>query len=319
MVNLKIVFTDQYANVLFLVNGLAILFFLAAKKKKKQRAMKFGNYETLQKVAGKNFLKSSNILLLTKIAALTALIIGISSPVVVSEIESTNSDYVIAIDSSSSMLASDLNPTRFEAAKDVSNDFVSRLSNDTKAGVVSFAGEVRRESPLTSDKTETKGAIDRIDTGSTAGTAIGDALYTSASILIGSNRSKEVILITDGRNNAGSPMNESLQYVKSHNVSVTAIGIGKEQEVKDRYETVSGVNASRARFPNIDVESLNRTARETGGKLVTVTNSSGLRSAVLDFEKVKARTDISIYFILLALVLILTEWVLGTTRYSILP
>lgn len=318
---MKLVFTSQYANLLLLVNGLAVLFYIAAKKKKRQRAITFGNYETLQKVAGKDFLKSSNIILIARIMALTALIIGISTPVLVEEVPSTGSDYVIAIDSSSSMLASDLEPTRLEAAKKVSRQFVDRLSEDVSAGVISFSGEVKKESAITSDSEDIKQSVSGIEMGQAAGTAIGDAIFTGSSMLLDSNRSRTLILVTDGRNNVGSSLNESIEYAVNQNVTVTAIGIGEKQseDDQDNFGTVNGVNASKAGFPNLDTRKLNRTVARTGGHLVTVTDRSGLKAAFLAFEKSEKRTDISIYFIFLALGLMLSEWILGTTRYSILP
>lgn len=316
---MKLIFTDQYAHIFFLLNGLAILFYLGAKKKKRQRAMKFGNYETLQKVAGKNFLKSSNILLVMKILALTSLIVGISQPVLEQEIPSTNSDYVLAVDASSGMLVSDIKPTRFKAAKTASKQFVDTLSNETDVGIVSFAGEVHRESGLTNNKPELKATVDDISTGTTAGTAIGDAIYASTSLLLGSNRSRTVILITDGRNNVGSSLNDSIEYAQTHNVTINTVGIGESNQSRQEFGIIQGENASRAQYPNLDTESLYRVSNQTGGELVTVSNETSLRNAFFQFEETTVETDISRYFIFLALFLILTEWTLGTTKYSILP
>ena len=316
---MKLIFTDQYAHIFFLLNGLAILFYLAAKKKKRQRAMKFGNYETLQKVAGKNFLKSSNILLVMKILALTSLIIGISQPVLEQTIPSTDSDYVIALDSSTSMLASDIEPTRFQSAKSTSKEFIDALSNETNVGIISFAGEVNRESDLISNKEDLKAAIDVTETGSTAGTAIGDAIYASSSLLIDSERSRTVILITDGRNNVGSGINESIDYAQTHNVTINTVGIGEANRSTEEFGVIQGENASRADYPNLDSESLYRVSNQTGGELVTVSNETSLRDAFFQFEESTVEKDLSRYFIFLALFLILTEWTLGTTKYSILP
>lgn len=317
----KIVLTDQYANFLLLINGIAVLFYIAAKKKKKQRAMKFGNYKTLQKVAGKNFLKSSNIMLIVKILALTSLVVGISNPVIVEELPSTRTDYVIAIDNSGSMLADDIKPTRLDAAKQISQGFVGKLSSNVKVGVLSFSGEVKQHSALTNDREKIQEAIEDTDTGRKAGTAIGDAIFTGSSMLIDSNRSKTLILVTDGRNNVGSSLNESIEYAVSNNVRVNTIGIGEAREESERedFDTVGGVNATRAGFPNLNTAKLNRTAERTGGKMVVATNRSSLESAFLSFEESEKRTDISIYFIFIALGLMLLEWMLGTTRYSILP
>ncbi len=316
---MKLIFTDQYANILLIINGLALLFYLGAKKKKRQRAMRFGNYETLQKVAGKNFLKSSNIILITRMMALTALIVGLSQPVLVDEQPSTGSDYVITIDSSSSMLASDLEPTRFGAAKRVSQDFTSQLSNRTSIGVVSFAGEVTQESKLSDDKSKVKASIEQIETGTTAGTAIGDAVYSSTSMLLESNNSKTIILVTDGRNNVGTSINESIEFAQRQNVKVNTIGIGEKGNSSQEFGMIDGENATQASYPNLDAEGLFRLSNQTGGELVTVTDNSRLEEAFLDFERTEVRTDISKYFIFLAAGLMLLEWILGTTKYSILP
>lgn len=317
---MKLIFTSQYANLLLFANGLAILFYIGAKKKKRQRAMKFGNYETLQKVAGKNFLKSSNILLITRMLALTCLIVGISNPVLQQELPSTDTDYVLAVDSSSSMLASDMEPTRFEAAKSVSADFVNQLSNRTEVGVISFAGEVNRETDPVADKPLVKSKIENLSTGSTAGTAIGDAIYAGSSMLIGSNQSQKVILITDGRNNVGSSINDSADFAESNNVTLNAIGIGRQNNSEQQeYGVVEGNNATQAEYPNLDIQELYHATNQTGGKLVTVSNRTDFEDAFLNFEQNKVRSDISIYFIFAALFLMLIEWVLGTTRFSILP
>ncbi|MFB6202884.1 MAG: VWA domain-containing protein [Candidatus Nanohaloarchaea archaeon] len=315
----KIVFTDRFSNILFLVNGIAVLLFLAAKQKKEQRAMKFGNYETLKRVAGGNFLKSSNVLLLLRILGLTLLIVGISNPVLISEEPSGNSDYVIAIDTSSSMLTSDIEPTRFQAAKDVSRQFVSRLGNNTRAGIVSFSGRVKKEQQLTSDKELLAATIKNISTGETAGTAIGDALITSSSMLLSSERNRTVILITDGRNNVGTSLNESLDYVMNHNVTVNTVGLGTDNSSRQEFGIVNRTNASQADFPGLDQEGLKRIANATGGEFVLATNRADLEEAISSMNLVTVRQDISRYLIYVALVFLLGEWVLGSTRYSIIP
>lgn len=315
---MKLIFTSQYANIFLLVNGLAILLYIGARKKKRQRAMKFGNYETLQKVAGKKFLKSSNLMLLIRLAALTVLIIGISNPVIVEEISASNSDYVIAIDSSSSMLTTDIDPTRFRASKSVSRRFVSELRDKSKVGVVSFSGRVEKNQDLTRNKELVRQKIKDVETGEKAGTAIGDALFTSVSMLLGNNRSRTIILITDGRNNVGGSVNDSVNFAVRNNVTIHSIGIGSERDT-DNFDVVDGVNASRAVYPNINQRKLSDIANETGGKYVTATNKTELKSAILNLEESEIENDISRYFVLLALLILLVEWVLGSTRYSILP
>ena len=78
---MRLVFTDQYANILLLMNGLILLIFMYGYRKKKQRTMKFGNYETLQKVAGGNIIRADLLLAITRVIAISSLLIGLSSPV----------------------------------------------------------------------------------------------------------------------------------------------------------------------------------------------------------------------------------------------
>lgn len=315
---MKLIFTDQYANIILLLNGLAILFYLGARKKNRQRAMKFGNYETLQKVAGKNFLKSSHVMLLTRLGALTLLMVGLSNPTLVREVSETDSDYVMAIDSSSSMLEGDIRPTRFQASKDISKKFVRKLGNESDVGVVSFAGEVEKVQKPVQSRSEVFEAIDSVEIGSSAGTAIGSAVSVSSSML-DNDRNKTVILITDGRNNAGISVNESIRLAKQQNVTVNTIGLGERNQSVERYEIIDGENATQAAFPNLDVRQLESIANETGGKFTTASNASSLEDALINLEKSEAKTDISSFFILGAAALLLLEWVLGNTRYSVLP
>jgi Ca-activated chloride channel family protein len=315
----KLAFTNQYANLIILINGLIILFFLASRKKNRQRAMKFGNYETLEKVAGNSFIKSSNIKLLIRLLAVTVLLVGISSPVVIESVPTSESDYVIAMDSSASMLSSDIEPSRFRAAKEVSRKFVARTGQETKIGLTSFSGEVKKELDLSTIKEKVRDKIKEIETGKKAGTAIGDALQTSSSMLLGSNRSKSVILITDGRNNVGSSINSSAEFASRNNVTIHTLGIGSRKDVEDESRVIDGQNASSTAFPNLDQSSLSKLANKTGGEFKTVSNRSGLETAFISIDSKKKETPVGNYMIIIGALLLLLEWMLSVTSYKVIP
>lgn len=310
---MKLVFTNQYAELLLLVNGLAVLLYYAARKKKKQRAMKFGNYETLEKVAGKSFLSSNRIMLGLKMLALTSLIIGVSNPVLERQVPATGSDYVIAVDTSSSMLATDLDPSRLEAAKSVSREFTSRLSNSTEIGAVSFSGRINNETGLKSDKEEVRDFLSNLEVGEYAGTAIGDAIYSSVTMLMGSDENRTLILITDGVSNRGRSVNESVDYAVERDVRIDTIGIGSSNT------STSQGNESEIDYPNLNSDQLMEISEATGGNYSTVTSEQELEDALLDVDETTVRTDFSDPLIFLALILFLGEWALGTTRFDVLP
>lgn len=290
-----------------------MLLYYAAKKRKKQRAMKFGNYETLEKVAGKSFLSSNKIMLLLKMAAITSLILGISSPVLQYQAQATGSDYVIAVDTSSSMLATDLEPTRLEAAKSVSSTFTSQLSNQTEIGSLSFSGRINNKTQIKADKEEVREFISRYEVGAYAGTAIGDAVYASTNMLINTDENRTLILITDGISNTGRSVNESIQYAQDRQVKINTIGIG---ESKENEQTT---NSSEIQYPNLNSSRLRQISNATDGAYSTVTSRKELEDALLNMEETAVDTELSDTLIFLALILLLGEWILGTTRFDVLP
>jgi Ca-activated chloride channel family protein len=298
---------------------LFVLLFFYAVKKKKKRVMKFGNYKTLEKVAGGKLVKSSNVLLLLHLLAVAAFLIGISSPTIVDKVPSAEADYVVAIDSSASMFTNDIEPSRFEAAKSLTKNFISKLGNDSRVGIVSYAGEVNKVTDGIIPSGQAIQAVDDIQMGTTAGTAIGDAISSSTTMLLGSNKSKRVILITDGKNNAGISLNESITFAKNHNTTVFTLGIGSEKNMTRRYEIINGENTSRAVFPNIDRKVLERVARETGGNATFATNSSAVQTAFVQMTQTRKETDLTPYFIMAGIVFLLLDWIFKTTPYASLP
>lgn len=316
----KLIFTAEYAGLLVLLNGLMILMFLYGRKKKKDRVMQFGNYETLKKVAGGNFIRSDDLILITRILAVTALVIGLSSPVIISEVMGADSNFALVIDSSSSMFTGDIEPNRFQAAKEASNSFVSQLGNGSAVGVISYAGGVDEQQELTSDKSEINSAISSISIGNRAGTATGDAVASGASMLTGDSRPGTVMLITDGRNTVGQSLNESASFANRQNITINTIGIGGISNTsQEDFGIVQGENASKMSFPNLNREGLTMLANKTGGNAVFVSNREGLGEAFVELEETTNRRSISTWFFMIAGALLVVEAVFRTTDLQVIP
>ncbi len=312
-------FTAEYAGLLLLLNGLIVLMFLYGRRKKKDRVMQFGNYETLKKVAGGNFLRSDDLILIVRVLAITALIIGLSSPVIVKEVMGADTNFALAIDSSGSMFTSDIEPDRFRAAKDVSKEFVSNLGNGSKVGLISYGGSVNEDQALTSDHSAVRSSIDNIEIDDTPGTASGDAVAAGVTMLTGENNPGTVILVTDGSNTVGQSLNESADYASRQNVTVNAIGIGSTNGSEEAFGMVQGENASRMDFPNLNRQGLNNLTNSTGGEAIYVSNREGLENAFLNLEEKTARQDISTWFFLLSGALLVLEAVFRTTEFQVIP
>jgi Ca-activated chloride channel family protein len=137
-------------------------------------------------------------------------------------------DMMLALDISTSMLAKDLKPNRLEALKEVATDYVTRRKMD-RIGLVIYAGESYSPVPLTTDHSLLNKQIrslqhDLLD----GGTAIGMGLSTAANRLSESTaKSKIIILLTDGENNAGlvDPI-QAGELCASLGIKVYTIGLG---------------------------------------------------------------------------------------------
>jgi Ca-activated chloride channel family protein len=143
-------------------------------------------------------------------------------------------DIMIAFDLSSSMEAADFRPNnRLHVAKEVLVEFLSGRSND-RIGLVVFSGEAYTQSPLTLDYNVLKEVVKQLRTRVLEdGTAIGDAVATALNRLRDSEaRSRVVVLITDGDNNAGrvSPL-DAADAAKALGIPVYTILVGKGGKV----------------------------------------------------------------------------------------
>ena len=195
-------------------------------------------------------------------------------------------DIVLAIDISGSMNAKDFKPSRFAAAKDVASKFVNQREHDN-IGLVVFAGESLSLMPLTNDRGALINAIDNIEMGDlTDGTAIGDGLVSAINrIVSGKAKSKSIILLTDGTNNAGEvPPSTAAQIAKQKGVRVYTIGVGTNGSIKipDPYGFSSTTIETK-----IDEESLKEIAETTNGKYFRAKDEKVLRKVFEEIDKLE--------------------------------
>lgn len=144
------------------------------------------------------------------------------------EVKRKGIDIVIAFDVSKSMMAEDVKPNRFEAAKREVKSFINSLKGD-RVAIVAFAGGAFIQCPLTLDYGTAKLFIDHLNIGSVGrgGTDLGAAVVKSVEVFNGHEKKNRImILITDGEDHA-SGMNEAIEAAKKSGVTIHAVGIGK--------------------------------------------------------------------------------------------
>lgn len=280
-----------------------------------RRALRFANFKAIEYVTGRRILSKNYTLLGLRLITLFLLIMAVSGVVLWYEGESSDSDFMLAIDSSGSMLAKDYEPNRLGSAKDAANVFVNFLPVGTEVGVLSFAGVSFVRQRPTGDFSKAKNAIDNISIELVGGTAIGSAVITSVNLLTDPWKSKAVILITDGQNNVGPSVDEAILYANENHVTVHTIGIGTTEGGELGDINITFVS-------KLDSETLMRIAEETNGEYYEAMNESDLseiyESIAVSSTK-KLSFDLSVMFLLVALILLFVEWGLMNTRYRTLP
>ena len=231
-----------------------------------------------------------------RILALSSLIIAMARPRTVdisSQTKSTKGiDIVMAIDVSGSMLARDLKPNRMEALKKVATSFVEGRPND-RIGIVLYAAEAYTKTPVTSDKAIVEDAIRTIEYNQVLqdGTGIGMGLTTAVNRLKDSKaKSKVIILMTDGVNNAGFIEPETAsQIAKDYGIKVYTIGIGTNGMAEFPYAYApNGKGFLFKMMPvEIDVNLLQTIAKNTGGKYFRATSNSKLQEIYKEINKLE--------------------------------
>jgi len=237
-------------------------------------------------------------------------------------------DIVIAIDVSASMLATDLKPNRLDALKNVAADFIKGRPND-RIGLVEYAGESYTKTPITSDKSIVLQSLKDIkyNTVITGGTAIGMGLATAVNRIKDSKaKSKIIILLTDGVNNAGfiDPQTAS-ELAVEYGIKAYTIGLGTNGMALSPIAIRNGVFQYGRTQVEIDEKLLKEIAEVTGGKYFRATNNRKLKEIYKEIDALE-KTEIEEFkfynyeekfrpLVFLALGLLLFEFLLRFTLF----
>lgn len=270
-----------------------------------------------------------------RLAVLVLLVFGMARPQVsagVKEIGGAGIDIMLCMDISGSMQAEDFKPkNRFTVAREVLREFIAQAGAN-RLGLVIFAGQAFTQSPLASDHAIVSQLLERVKIGMLEdGTAIGMGLATAANRLQASNaRSKVIILLTDGVNNRGEidPVTAA-QAAAALGIKVYAIGVGKEGgapvPVADplfgkRYLRDAQGNLVMTK---LDEETLKKVASVTGGQYFRATDADTLRRIYQKIDEMEKSefvakrerkfNELLARFVLPGLILLLVQFVLGTT------
>ncbi len=230
-----------------------------------------------------------------QLVAISAMIVALARPQTTDSHRNSRivgTDIAIALDISGSMSATDFKPTRFAAAKDVAAKFISNRTDDNMSLVV-FAGESLSLMPLTNDRAALINALKNVEMGDLQdGTAIGDGLSSAINRLAsGKAKSKSIILLTDGTNNAGDvPPATAAKIAAGKGIRIYTIGVGTDGviTVRDPYGFSSTTLETK-----IDEESLKNMANVSGGKYFRAKDEKMLERVFAEIDQLeKTKLDV---------------------------
>ncbi len=287
----------------------------------KKRAFRFANFDAIKRITGRGFILGKNKafisknlgLLVIRLLALFLVVLATAGPVFTYKTETLAGSFVIALDASSSMLADDFEPNRFEAAKDAVTIFLTKLKANIKTALITFTGVSYIESPLTNNKNELVDKVSKLEVKRTGGTDLTEAIITSVNLLENEPEPKTIILITDGRSTVGSLVEEAIQYAKEKHVIVHTIGMATKS---------GGHFLNLDTISTLDEPTLLNIANETQGRYFKAANPNELADkmlAVLNTSHGSKQIDFSWYALAAGIFVLLIEWLLSNTVYRSIP
>jgi Ca-activated chloride channel homolog len=245
-------------------------------------------------------------------------------------------DIIVAIDLSGSMAAEDFQlrgqrVDRLTIAKDVLHKFIEKRPSD-RIGLVAFAGRAYIASPPTLDHEFLAKNVDRLRLGLIEdSTAIGSALSTALNRLRDvKSKSKIVILMTDGQNNAGKiPPATAADAAQALRVKVYTIGVGTHGKAPYPSRDMFGRRSYVQVDVDIDEKTLQEMASKTGGKYYRADRTEALESIYDEIDQLE-KTEVAVkkyqhfrelfqWAALPGLSLLLLEIILANTVWRKLP
>lgn len=308
---------------LLLLGAVALLavVYAAAQARRRQYAVRFTNLDLLATVAPRHPGWRRHVTAFGFLAALLALVTAFAQPAVAQQVPRERATVILALDTSLSMEATDVSPTRFEAATDAAKDFVDMLPDSINLGLVGFDGAAVMKVAPTLDHQAVHDAIDDLEMHQQ--TAIGDAIRTGLAAIElvppdaeGTPPPAAIILLSDGETTVGTPNDIAVQEALDAEVPVSTISFG----TPDGYVDVPDVG--RVNVPAND-EALQEIATATEGTFHSAATAGELEAVYEDLGSSigyeEEQREITAWFVGLGLVLLTATAAGSLAWFSRLP
>ena len=263
---------------------LAGLYVLAARRRRRG-AERFANPALVPNLVSASPGWRRHVAPILALGALALLVVGVARPHVVRDVTRDEATIVLAIDTSRSMAATDVQPTRFAAAKQAALAFLDEVPDNYNVGIVSFSTSADPVLPPTIDREAARTALSELRLGS--GTAIGTAITRSVDLALdqadgqakpqpGERSPAAVLLLSDGAQTAGDIRpGPAAQRARRLGVPVSTVALGTGNAVVE-VPRPGGLKERVVVAP--DVQTLRVIAQATGGSFSEAPSAARLES-----------------------------------------
>jgi Ca-activated chloride channel family protein len=270
-------------RLVFLAAPIALLVaYVVAQRARPKVSARFTSVDMLASVAPRRPGWQRHIPTMALLAALVVLILGFAQPARAIRTPKQRATVVLVLDTSGSMIADDVAPTRLAAAEQGARNFVNALPHGVQIGLESFASNANMLVAPTTDRTTVLAAIDRLQAG--GGTATGDALTLALHAITalppaanGKPAPAAIVLMSDGAPTIGSGDQSPID------AALSAAAAAKQATVKIdtiAYGTPDGAITVQGQTINVpaDPSTMSQIAATSGGKTFTAQTASELSS-----------------------------------------
>ncbi len=260
--------------LLLVVLGLGVVYVLF-QRRRSTYAVRFTNLELLESVAPNRPGWRRHVAAIVQLLALTVLVLALAQPVHDIKVPKERATVMLALDVSLSMQATDVAPSRIDAAKSAAISFLDDVPPQVNVGLVTFAGSARVRVTPTTDRQQVQDAIESATLAD--GTAIGDAIDASLDALAdvppapdGAAVPAAIVLLSDGSTTMGVPNTSAARNAVDAGVPVSTIAFGTPNG------TVT-LNSGQVVSVPVDARALALIAQTTGGTAYEAETQSQLR------------------------------------------
>jgi len=272
---------------LLLVPIAFIALYLARQRRRRAYVVRYTDLDLIDSVAPRRPGLRRHLVAGVYVAAIVLLVVAAARPALATEVPNEPT-VVLAFDTSLSMEATDVTPSRMVAAREAAHRFMEVVPAGVSVGLVAFDQTARVVIPPTTSKMVVDRAIDRLSLGQ--GTAIGEAIYTSLDLLEaevpaeGEDAGGSIVLMSDGDTTIGRPEEPAAREAQRRGVKVSTVAFGTDHgSVVVDFMTVP--------VP-VDREALRNIAETTGGKEFQAESAEEIVSVFEDLgEGVGTRTE----------------------------